>query len=132
MVTANKGAARGHGPELEAAARATGAALRFEASVGGGILVLSPMASDLAPTGSWRSGIVNRTTNLILSAMAREGRSYADVLAEAQAQGYAEADPGADIEGHDAAENGDPAAAGVRRVDGSVGGGAHAIARRPR
>ena len=63
--------------------------------------------------------------------MAREGRTYADVLAEAQAQGYAEADPGADVEGHDAAAKlGDPAAAGVRRVGGSVGGGAHAIARR--
>jgi homoserine dehydrogenase len=104
VVTANKAVLAAHGAELEAAARATGASLRFEASVGGGIPVLSPIASDLAANRILSvRGIVNGTTNLILTAMARERGSYADVLAEAQAHGYAEADPTADVEGLDAA-----------------------------
>ena len=104
VVTANKALLAAHGPELEAAARAAEAPLRFEASVGGGIPVLSPLAADLAANRvTALRGIVNGTTNFILSAMAREGRSYADVLAEAQARGYAEVDPSADVEGLDAA-----------------------------
>ena len=104
VVTANKALLAAHGPELEAAARASGAPLRFEASVGGGIPVLSPLASDLAANRvSSVRGIVNGTTNYILTAMAREGLAYDDVLADAQARGYAEADPTADVEGHDAA-----------------------------
>ena len=103
VVTANKHLIAHHGPELEGAARRGGAALRFEASVGGGIPVLTPLAADLASNQITRvRGIVNGTTNYILSAMADEGRSYADVLAAAQAAGYAEADPTADVEGLDA------------------------------
>jgi homoserine dehydrogenase len=103
VVTANKHVIAHHGPELEAIARRTGAALRFEAAVGGGIPVLGPLASDLAANRVRAvRGIVNGTTNYILSAMTDEGRDYAAVLADAQAAGYAEADPAGDVEGHDA------------------------------
>ena len=82
----------------------SGHRLRFEAAVAGGIPVLGPLALDLAANQIHAiRGIVNGTTNFILTAMARDARSYADVLAEAQARGYAEADPSADVEGHDAA-----------------------------
>jgi len=103
VVTANKHVIAHHGAELEATARRTGAALRFEAAVGGGIPVLGPLATDLAANQITAvRGIVNGTTNYILSAMAEEGRDYAEVLAAAQAAGYAEADPSGDVEGHDA------------------------------
>jgi homoserine dehydrogenase len=103
VVTANKHVIAHHGPELEAIARRTGAALRFEAAVGGGIPVLGPLAAELAADRVVRvRGIVNGTTNYILSAMADEGRAYDDVLAAAQAAGYAEADPSGDVEGDDA------------------------------
>lgn len=103
VVTANKHLIAHHGPELESIARRTGAALRFEAAVGGGIPVLGPLATDLAANRiSAVRGIVNGTTNYILTAMADEGRSYEDVLAAAQAAGYAEADPSGDVEGLDA------------------------------
>ena len=103
VVTANKHVLAHHGPELEAIARRTGAALRFEAAVGGGIPVLGPLASELAANEiSEIRGIVNGTTNYILTAMTDEGRDYAEVLAAAQAAGYAEADPSGDVEGHDA------------------------------
>ena len=104
VVTGNKALLARHGAELEALAREHGAALRFEAAVGGGIPVLRPLAEDLA-ANELRAvrGILNGTTNFILSAMAREGRSYAAALADAQARGYAEADPTADVAGHDAA-----------------------------
>ena len=76
---------------------------RFEAAVGGGIPVLSPLAADLAANTIHRvRGIVNGTTNFILTSMGEFGRSYDDVLAEAQALGYAEADPRGDVEGDDA------------------------------
>jgi homoserine dehydrogenase len=92
-----------HGPDLEAVARRAGVAFRFEAAVAGGIPVLGPLAADLAANDVARvRGIVNGTTNFILSAMARDGRPYADVLADAQARGYAEADPAGDVEGDDA------------------------------
>ena len=104
VVTANKHVLAHHGAELEAAARRTGAALRFEAAVGGGIPVLGPIATDLAANRVTAvRGIVNGTTNFILTAMTDEGRDYADVLADAQRAGYAEADPSGDVEGHDAA-----------------------------
>ena len=104
VVTANKHVLAHHGSQLEAIARRTGAALRFEASVGGGIPVLGPLALDLAANRIEAvRGIVNGTTNFILTAMARDGRAYADVLADAQAAGYAEADPRGDVEGDDAA-----------------------------
>ncbi len=103
VVTANKHLVAHHGPELEQASRASGAPFRFEAAVGGGIPVLGPLALDLAANRIARvRGIVNGTTNFILTAMAREGRDYESVLADAQARGYAEADPTADVEGFDA------------------------------
>ncbi|HEY6013075.1 MAG TPA: homoserine dehydrogenase [Candidatus Limnocylindrales bacterium] len=103
VVTANKHVIAHHGPALEAIARRGDVALRFEAAVAGGIPVLGPLAADLAANEVRRvRGIVNGTTNYILSAMAGEGRSYGDVLADAQARGYAEADPGGDVEGDDA------------------------------
>ena len=103
VVTANKHVIAHHGPALEAIARRTGAALRFEAAVAGGIPVLGPLAADLAANEVQRvRGIVNGTTNYILTAMATDGRAYADVLADAQARGYAEADPAGDVEGDDA------------------------------
>ena len=103
VVTANKHVIAHHGPELEAIARRTGAPLRFEASVGGGIPVLTPLARDLAGNRvDAVRGIVNGTTNYILTAMTDEGSTYDDVLAAAQAAGYAEADPTGDVEGHDA------------------------------
>jgi len=103
VVTANKHVIAHHGPELEATARRTGAALRFEASVGGGIPVLGPLAADLAANRvNAVRGIVNGTTNYILTAMTDDGLEYADVLAAAQAAGYAEADPRGDVEGLDA------------------------------
>ena len=103
VVTANKHVIAHYGPELEAIARETGALLRFEAAVGGGIPLLGPIALDLAPNRISRvRGIVNGTTNYMLTAMAREGRAYGEVLADAQARGYAEADPTADVEGLDA------------------------------
>ena len=103
VVTANKHVVAHHGPALEAIARRADVALRFEAAVGGGIPLLGPLATDLAADEVTRvRGIVNGTTNYILSAMAGEGRSYADVLADAQARGYAEADPTGDVEGDDA------------------------------
>ena len=104
VVTANKHVIAHHGSELEAIARRTGAALRFEAAVGGGIPVLAPLATDLAANHVTAvRGIVNGTTNYILSAMTHEGRDYDEVLAAAQAAGYAEADPSGDVEGLDAA-----------------------------
>lgn len=103
VVTANKHVVACHGPELEAVARRTGTPLRFEAAVGGGIPVLGPLAADLAANSIVRvRGIVNGTTNHILSAMAGTGSSYGDALADAQALGYAEADPSGDVEGLDA------------------------------
>ncbi|HXG25532.1 MAG TPA: homoserine dehydrogenase [Candidatus Binatia bacterium] len=104
VVTANKHVIAHYGAELEAIARRTGAALRFEAAVGGGIPILSPLANDLAANrfGELR-GIVNGTTNFILSQMHEVGQSYAAALADAQKAGLAEADPSADVEGIDAA-----------------------------
>ena len=106
VVTANKHVIAHHGPELEAIARRTGAALRFEAAVGGGIPILGPLAGDLAADRVERvRGIVNGTTNFMLTAMTDEASplDYDAALAEAQRLGYAEADPSGDVEGHDAA-----------------------------
>ncbi len=106
VVTANKHVIAHHGPELEAIARRTGAVLRFEAAVGAGIPVLGPLAGDLVANRVERvRGIVNGTTNFILSAMTDEWAplGFEAALAEAQRLGYAEADPAGDIEGLDAA-----------------------------
>jgi homoserine dehydrogenase len=103
VVTANKHLLAHHGAALEAAARRSGAPLRFEASVGGGIPVLSPLAADLATNRiDAVRGIVNGTTNYILSAMAAGQGTYESVLRDAQQRGYAEADPSGDVEGRDA------------------------------
>ena len=104
VVTANKHVIAYHGAQLEATARRIGTPLRFEAAVGGGIPVLGPIAADLAANRlDAVRGIVNGTTNFILTAMSRDARPYADVLADARVAGYAEADPTGDVEGHDAA-----------------------------
>jgi len=103
VVTANKHVIAHHGPQLEAIARRTGAALRFEAAVAAGIPVLGPLAAELAADRVTRvRGIVNGTTNYILTAMTDEARAYEEVLAAAKAAGYAEADPSGDVEGDDA------------------------------
>jgi len=140
VVTANKHVIAHHGPELESIARRTGTALRFEASVGGGIPVLGPLAGDLAANRVRRvRGIVNGTTNFILTAMTDPDApvDYEAALAEAQRLGYAEADPTADVEGLDAVNKLvilarlafdrwiDPAAVSTRPdgVDGPAGAG---------
>ena len=103
VVTANKHVIAHDGPELESLARRTGTPLRFEAAVGGGIPILGLIAADLAANEVRRvRGIVNGTTNHILTAMAEDGVSYEAALADAQARGYAEADPSGDVEGADA------------------------------
>jgi homoserine dehydrogenase len=104
VVTANKELIAARGPELIAAATEAGVPLLFEAAVGGGIPIIRPLSETLAGERVHRVlGIVNGTTNYILTSMTEEGRSYEDALAEAQALGYAEADPTADVSGTDAA-----------------------------
>jgi len=104
VVTANKLLLAHHGLELERAARASGAALRFEASVCAAIPVLDPICRGLAANHIRRvRGIVNGSTNFILTEMMQAKRPYEEVLAAAQSQGYAERDPSSDVEGHDAA-----------------------------
>ena len=104
VVTGNKALLASHGSELFAVAHAAGVDLLFEASVAGGIPFIRPLRESLAGEQIFRvMGILNGTTNYILTKMAEDGVAYDDVLAEAQALGYAEADPTADVEGHDAA-----------------------------
>ncbi|WP_461564476.1 homoserine dehydrogenase [Synechococcus sp.] len=105
VVTANKAVIARHGAEIAAAAAAKGVYVLMEAAVGGGIPILEPLKQSLGANRIERvSGIINGTTNYILSRMADEGASYAAVLADAQALGYAEADPDADVNGGDAAD----------------------------
>jgi homoserine dehydrogenase len=104
LVTANKAMIAHHGLELAAKAEAAKVALKFEAAVAGGIPVIKGLREGVAANEIERVyGILNGTCNYILSTMEDTGRSFADVLAEAQAKGYAEADPAFDIEGTDAA-----------------------------
>ena len=104
VVTANKLLLAKHGAQLEATARNSGAALRFESAVAAGVPVISVLAKDLAANEiSLIRGIVNGTTNYILTKMESEGWTYERALAEAQKIGYAEADPRSDVEGEDAA-----------------------------
>ncbi|WP_068094412.1 homoserine dehydrogenase [Novosphingobium rosa] len=104
LVTANKAMIAHHGMELAGKAEASGVALRFEAAVAGGIPVIKGLREGAAANKVERIyGILNGTCNYILSTMEDTGRSFADVLSEAQAKGYAEADPTFDIEGTDAA-----------------------------
>jgi homoserine dehydrogenase len=104
VVTANKQLLSQHGEELWAAARGHGVQLRFEAAVAGVVPVIRVLQESLAGAHVDRlHGIVNGTTNFILTRMAETGASYADALAEAQRLGYAEADPTEDVNGKDAA-----------------------------
>ncbi len=104
VVTANKQLVSRHGPELWEAAAQGGTELRFEAAVAGVVPVIRVLGESLAGAHVDRiHGIVNGTTNYILSQMAATGASYADALREAQALGYAEADPTDDVTGADAA-----------------------------
>lgn len=104
VVTANKELLATRGRELFDASDAKGLDLYFEAAVGGGIPLIRPLKESLTGERIRRLiGIVNGTTNFILTRMSDEGRAFADVLAEAQRLGYAEADPSADVDGHDAA-----------------------------
>ena len=104
VVTANKQVLSQHGEELYEAAREAGVQLRFEAAVGGVVPVIRVIHETLAAAHIERvHGIVNGTTNFILSEMARTGASYGDALGEAQRLGFAEADPAEDVSGRDAA-----------------------------
>jgi homoserine dehydrogenase len=104
VVTANKQLLAEHGEELFATAREHGVQLRFEAAVGGVVPVIRVLQESLAAAHVERlHGIVNGTTNFILTRMAETGASYEDALAEAQELGYAEADPTDDVTGKDAA-----------------------------
>lgn len=104
VVTSNKEVVASFGVELCEIAAAHGVRYMFEASVGGGIPIIRPMMTDLASNKiNSINGILNGTTNYILTAMRDDGKSFADALGEAQRLGYAEANPAADVEGKDAA-----------------------------
>ena len=104
VVTANKALLAKHGSEIFAAASAQGVTVAFEAAVAGGIPIIKAMREGLTANRiEWVAGIINGTTNYILSEMRSRGLPFATVLAEAQKLGYAEADPTFDIEGVDAA-----------------------------
>jgi len=103
VVTANKELIANLGPELFAEAEAAGVDLLFEAAVAGGIPLIRPLRESLVGEDITRVlGIVNGTTNYVLTRMAESGADYAEALAEAQGLGYAERDPTADVEGFDA------------------------------
>lgn len=106
IVTANKALIALHGDEVFAAADEKGVTVRYEASIAGGIPIVKAIREGLAGNRiNWVAGMINGTTNFILTEMSREGsnRSFNDVLREAQELGYAEADPTFDVEGIDAA-----------------------------
>ncbi|MDG1165304.1 MAG: homoserine dehydrogenase [Porticoccaceae bacterium] len=104
VVTANKALIAQHGMEIFAAAEARGLIVAYEAAVAGGIPIIKALREGLSGNRiNWLAGIINGTTNFILSEMDSKGREFADVLTEAQEKGYAEADPTFDVEGIDAA-----------------------------
>jgi len=104
VVTANKVVMAAHGPELLELAGEMDVDVYFEAAVGGGIPLISTFKVDLAANQLERvTAIINGTTNYMLCRMAAEGSTFAEVLADAQREGFAEADPSADVDGHDAA-----------------------------
>ncbi|MFP4635712.1 MAG: homoserine dehydrogenase [Nitriliruptoraceae bacterium] len=104
VVTANKELVAHEGAQLYAAAREAGVDLAYEAAVAGAIPIIKPLKESLAGDHVERvAGILNGTTNYMLTRMTEEGVGYDEVLADAQALGYAEADPSADVGGHDAA-----------------------------
>ena len=103
VVTSNKELVATHGPELLKIAKEKNVNYLFEASVGGGIPIIKPLCSSLkANTIKKIAGILNGTTNFILTEMMEDGKSFKEALKMAQDNGYAERDPSADIEGHDA------------------------------
>ena len=103
VVTSNKELVATHGPELLKIAREKNVNYLFEASVGGGIPIIKPLCSSLKANKIKKiAGILNGTTNFILTEMVEEGKSFAEALKMAQDNGYAERNPAADIEGHDA------------------------------
>ena len=103
VVTSNKELVAAHGQELLELAREHHVSFLFEASVGGGIPILRPLTDDLGGNVITDiCGILNGTTNYILTKMSREGAAFDAVLRQAQQMGYAEANPAADIDGHDA------------------------------
>lgn len=103
VVSSNKELVATHGPELLKLARDNGVSYLFEASVGGGIPIIRPLNQCLAANEiNGITGILNGTTNFILTQMKREGKSFEEALKIAQQNGFAEADPTADVEGHDA------------------------------
>lgn len=103
VCTSNKELVAAFGPELLKTAKANNCTYLFEASVGGGIPILRPMNSSLAPEKIEKiKGILNGTTNYILTEMSKEGASFEEALKEAQEKGYAERNPEADVEGYDA------------------------------
>jgi len=105
VVTANKAVIARHGVEIANAAHSAGVYVLIEAAVGGGIPIIEPLKQSLGGNRIKKvSGIINGTTNYILSRMAKEGADYAELLKEAQRLGYAESDPSADVEGLDAAD----------------------------
>ncbi|MDG5488352.1 homoserine dehydrogenase [Sphingomonas sp. BGYR3] len=124
LVTANKAMIAHHGLELASAAEAAAVPLKFEAAVAGGVPVIKGLREGAAANELTRvAGILNGTCNFILSKMEAEGRDFADVLAEAQRLGFAEADPSFDIDGVDAAHKLSILAAlafGTRPAFGSV------------
>ena len=104
VVTANKALLAKHGNEIFALADEYGVQVRYEAAVAGGIPIIKIIREALAANKiDWMAGIINGTGNFILSEMQSKNRKFGDVLAEAQALGYAEADPTFDVEGIDAA-----------------------------
>ena len=104
VITANKALIAQHGMEIFAAAEARGLMVAYEAAVAGGIPIIKALREGLSGNRiNWLAGIINGTTNFILSEMDSKGREFADVLTEAQEKGYAEADPTFDVEGIDAA-----------------------------
>jgi len=104
VVTANKALIATHGTEIMQAAMAKGVTVSYEAAVAGGIPIIKAMREGLAANQiQWLAGIINGTGNFILTEMRDKGRDFDDVLKEAQALGYAEADPTFDVEGIDAA-----------------------------
>jgi homoserine dehydrogenase len=104
VVTANKALIAVHGNEIFAAARKHNVVVAYEAAIAGGIPIVKALREGLAANNiNWLAGIINGTGNFILTEMRDKGRAFADVLAEAQALGYAEADPTFDVEGIDAA-----------------------------
>jgi homoserine dehydrogenase len=105
VVTANKAVISRYGEEIFTAAEKSGVYVLLEAAVGGGIPVIEPLKQSLCANRIQTvMGIINGTTNYILTRMQNEGADFAAVLADAQALGYAEADPTADVDGHDAAD----------------------------